>query len=98
MSMANIFGSGLVKVFDPSWKVKEVRNFNEEEQAAIERAEVRPSEYGTSVCFHMKGGGMAFIPTSNNTEAAVGQVVDMEKSELMTLERDGKEIVRVVVR
>ena len=65
------------------------RNFDAEEIAAVRKAEVVSSQYGSSVCFFMKSGGQTYIPLSNQSSLAVGDDVDLSKAKLLTLHRDG---------
>jgi len=86
--MINIFDSK--QVYGGNWEVINSRAFNEEEIAAVLRAEVVPSQYGSSVCFHMRGGGMTYIPLSNTSTLQPGDSVDIRKARLLTLHRDGQ--------
>lgn len=89
-----IFSS--LQVYGGNWAIKSSRPFDAEEIAAVSRAEVVASEYGNSVCFFMKSGGMTYIPLSNTSTLTVGDAVDITKAELLTLHRDGSEdITRV---
>lgn len=90
----NVF-SGLT-VYGGSWNVVASRNFDAEEIAAVRKAEVVSSQYGSSVCFFMKSGGQTYIPLSNQSSLAVGDDVDLSKAKLLTLHRDGDgDIMRV---
>lgn len=92
--MANVFDS--LQKYGDSWKVVASRNFSEEEIGAVKSAEVVTSEYGNSVCFFMKGGGMTYIPLSNQSSLAPGDKIDMSSAKLLTLHRDGSgDITRV---
>lgn len=92
----NIF-SGL-QVYGGSWSVKDSRNFDAEEIALVDRAEVVASNYGNSVCFFMKSGGQTYIPLSNDSTLAVGDTVDVSKAILLTLQRDGNDdITRIQI-
>lgn len=88
MSM-NVFDS--LQVYGGSWNVKSTRAFAPEEIAAVSRAEVVASEYGSSVCFHMIGGGMTFIPLSRDSNLCVGDSVNLSEAKIVTLERDGND-------
>lgn len=78
------------------WIVKNRRNFNEEEINSIASAVVVPSQYGNSVQFNMVGGGMTFIPLSNQSVKAVGEKVDVANAKLITLSKPGEDdILRV---
>lgn len=47
-----------------------------------------------SMCFTMDNGRQRFIPLSRDSELEVGDHVDPETVEVITLERDGEEIYR----
>lgn len=92
----NIFGS--LRVYAGKWMQKASRAFSDEEIAAVESAHVVDSQYGSSVCFLMKGGGQTFIPLSNTSSLAVGDSVDLHKAQLLTLGREGDaDIYRVYI-
>lgn len=83
----NIFGS--LRVYAGKWMVKASRSFTQEEIDAVDHASVVDSQYGSSVCFFMKGGGQTFIPLSTNSSLGIGDDVDLSKASLITLERAG---------
>lgn len=90
----NIFSQ--LQVYASKWNLKASRNFEREEIAAVSEAEVVPSQYGNSVCFHMVSGGKTFIPLSSDSNLTVGDIVDLSKAKLLTLEKDGEsDILRV---
>jgi hypothetical protein len=90
----NIFSS--LRVYAGKWAVKMSRAFTSEEKAAVASAVVVASQYGNSVCFTMVGGGQTFIPLSQNSSLRVGESVDLEKAQLLTLEKAGEaDILRV---
>ena len=92
--MSNVFQT-LTK-YAGNWAVINRRDFNDEEKAAVKSATVVSSQYGSSVCFMMASGGQTYIPVSRDSNLAVGDTVDLNKVELLTLHRDGDEdIVRV---
>ena len=92
----NIFAS--LKVYAGKWSEKETREFSAEEVAAITMAVVVPSQYGNSVQFIRRDGGMSFIPLDQNANAGVGEVIDLTKAKLVTLEKEGEaDIYRVRV-
>lgn len=92
----NIFSS--LKTYTGKWAVKARRAFDAEEVAAIERAEVVASQYGNSVCFFMKAGTKAYIPLAQDSELAIGDIVDINKAELLTLTKSGEsDIYRVSI-
>lgn len=84
----NIFNS--LRVYAGKWSEKSRRNFSAEEVAAVESAVVVPSQYGSSVQFNMVGGGITFIPLSQNSTLGVGAKVDLSKAQLLTLEKSGE--------
>lgn len=90
----NIFAS--LKVYAGKWSEKEAREFSAEEIEAIAMAVVVPSQYGNSVQFIRKEGGMSFIPLDQNSNAGVGEMIDLTKAKLVTLEKEGEaDIYRV---
>ena len=90
----NIFSA--LKVYVGKWNVKNRRKFTDDEIQAVESAKVVDSQYGQSVCFMMKGGGMTFIPLDQNSSKATGDEVDLTQASLVTLEKQGEfDIYRV---
>ena len=84
----NIFST--LKSYATPWVESARRNFSEEEKSAIESTKVVDSEYGLSVCFMMKAGGMTFIPLSNNSTKGIGESVDLNQCKLLTLSKQGE--------
>lgn len=80
-----------LRLYAGKWSVSNSRNFTAEEIDAVERATVVASEYGNSVCFVMKAGGMTFIPLSTNSTKGVGEAISLKDSKLLTLSQPGKE-------
>lgn len=96
ISMMNIFAS--LRMYAGKWNVKEERPFSAEEIAAVESATVVPSQYGSSVCFTMVGGGQTYIPLSQDSSLGVGDSVDIREAKLLTLSKAGEEdIYRVSI-
>ena len=90
----NIFSS--LQVYAGKWAVKARRVFNQEEIAAVTKAEVVASQYGNSVCFFLANGGQSYIPLAQDSELSVGDTVDLSKAHLLTLEKVGEsDIYRV---
>ena len=85
----NIFNA--LKIYAGKWAEKEVRPFSPEEIAAVDTAKVVESEYGSSVCFMMKAGGMTYVPLDQNSSLAVDSLVDLTKAQLVTLCRPGEQ-------
>ena len=92
----NIFSS--LRVYAGKWEVKSIRGFTEEEIKAVVQAVVVPSQYGNSVQFTMAGGGLTFIPLDQNSNLGSGEIVDLTKAKLTTLEKSGEaDIYRVTI-
>lgn len=92
----NIFAN--LRVYADKWSVKEVRDFTPEEIAQVIQAVVVPSQYGSSVQFTMVGGGLTYIPLDQNSNLAVGELVDLTKAKITTLSKSGEaDIHRVTV-
>lgn len=92
----NIFES--LKWYAPKWEVKNSREFTPEEIRSVVNAVVVPSQYGNSVQFAMAGGGMTFIPLSQDSTLTVGEVVDLNRARLLTLSKRGEaDIFRVEI-
>lgn len=93
--MSNIFSS-LKKLYAAPWNVKETRKMNAEEISAVASATVVSGQYGNSVCFVMKNGGMGYIQCTNDSVSPVGTVLDVNNIDLVTLCKQGEaDIVRV---
>lgn len=92
----NIFGT--LRTYSGKWSLKSSRKFEEEEINAVSKAEVVPSAYGNSVCFFMKSGGNKYIALSNDATVGVGEVINLNKARLLTLEKQGEpDILRVKI-
>lgn len=90
----NIFSA--LRVYAGKWSEKDARAFAPEEIAAVGKAEVVESQYGFSVCFMMKAGGQSYIPLDQNSALGIGDIVDLTKAQLVTLQKQGeKDIYRV---
>lgn len=79
-----------LRLYAGKWSVKESRSFTADEISAVDHATVVVSEYGNSVCFFMKAGGMSFIPLSNSSTKGVGESIDLQSSRLLTLSKQGE--------
>ena len=90
----NIFSA--LRVYAGKWQMKETKKFSQEEIDLVDRAEVVDSQYGQSVCFFMKAGGMTYIPLDQNSSKATGDTVDLSQASLVTLSKQGEaDIYRV---
>ena len=79
-----------IKGLLPIWQVTKTQNFTPEEIESVERTEIVPSQYGKSVCFHMKKGGVVFIPLMSSSSKNVGESIDMATAKILTLSRYGE--------
>lgn len=86
--MANIFAS--LRQYAGKWAVKGSRSFTEEEINAVASNQVVASQYGSSLCFFMKNGGMTFIPLSNTCTKGIGESIDLASAKLVTLGKEGE--------
>jgi hypothetical protein len=87
-----------VKIYASSWNVVNQRPLAAEEIAAVERTEVTSSQFGLSVCFHMKSGGRAYIPLTQDATATVGSAIDLSKAQVVELSKSGEEnITRISI-
>lgn len=92
----NIFNS--LKKYAEKWRETDCRPFSANEIAEVSSATVVESQYGYSVCFMMREGGMTFIPLDQNSSCALGSKIDLAKAELVTLSKSGEDdIYRVRV-
>ena len=92
--MANIFS--FFFQYAGKWAVKSSRAFTADEINAVSSTQIVASQYGNSLCFFMKNGGMTFIPMSNTSTKGVGESVDLTKAQLVTLGKEGEnDIYRV---
>lgn len=89
----NIFST--LTNYGQKWNQVSSRKFTQEEIDSVSSAYVVPSEYGCSVCFVMKTGGVTYIPLSQNSTKGSGEEIDLTQATLVTLERQGTEIQRV---
>lgn len=86
--MLNIFST--LQQYAGKWNVVSSREFNEEEINSVAKAVVVASQYGNSVCFHMKSGAKTFIPLSSDSTLTVGESVDLTKAKLLRLSKPGE--------
>lgn len=90
----NIFSA--LRIYAGKWNETASRAFSSDEISAVESATVVDSQYGQSVCFVMKTGGMTFIPLDQNSTKATGDAVDLSHASLVTLSKQGEaDIYRV---
>lgn len=78
------------------WHEKSVSKFSQEDINMVASATVVDSNYGKSVCFVMRSGGMHYIPLDNNSDVSVGSQVDLTTAQVVVLEKHGeKDIQRI---
>ena len=90
----NLF-SGL-RVYGGKWAEKASRKFTQDELALVIKAQVVESQYGNSCCFFMANGTTMYVPMSTDSKSGVGDIVNLYKAEIVTLEKAGeKDIQRI---
>lgn len=91
--MLNVFDS--IPSYYGNWKEVSRRKFSDAEKAAVVSNTITRGDYGLSVAFSMVSGVVKYIPLSNRSSKTEGQSVDIETLSLVTLERDGKQALRI---
>lgn len=90
------FFDGLKKYASKSWSIKNERYFTEEEKNMVSDAIIVSSHYGKIVQFNMKVGKPCFITCSSDSILEVGDHVDINHAEIVTMWKDGfDDIVRI---
>jgi hypothetical protein len=84
----NIFSN--LRVYAGKWSVVETRAFTDEEVSQVSQAVIVPSQYGNSVQFTMRSGGLTYIPLDQNSDCSIGEVIDLTKAKLITLTKKGE--------
>ena len=85
-----------IKVYATGWAVKSTNKISAADVSAVEKAVVTDSKFGKSVCFYLKSGGQVFHPVAQDSQLSVGQTVDLNAVEVLTLEKSGEEdIIRI---
>ena len=80
-----------LKKYQDTWEEVSREQFDAEDIASIESAEVVPSQWGLSVKITYVSGDVSFLPISQRVEEPViGQQVDPAKCFLVTLRRGAK--------
>ena len=92
--MASIFDT--LRDYAAQYSVDDRRDFTPSEIAEVSSAKVVVSQFGLSVCFYMKNGCQKYIPLSRDSVACEGDSVDVTKSKLLHLSKNGQDpILRV---
>ena len=90
----NLF-SGL-RVYGGKWAEKASRKFTQDELALVTKAQVVESQYGNSCCFFMANGTTMYVPMSTDSKSGVGDIINLNEAEIVTLEKTGeKDIQRI---
>lgn len=90
----NLF-SGL-RVYGGKWAEKSSRKFTQDELALVTKAQVVESQYGNSCCFFMANGTTMYVPMSTDSKSGVGDIINLNEAEIVTLEKAGeKDIQRI---
>lgn len=90
----NLFSS--LRVYGGKWAEKASRKFTQDELALVTKAKVVESQYGNSCCFFMANGTTMYVPMSTDSKSGVGDIIDLNEAEIVTLEKAGeKDIQRI---
>ena len=90
----NLF-SGL-RVYGGKWAEKASRKFTQDELALVTKAKVVESQYGNSCCFFMANGTTMYVPMSTDSKSGVGDIINLNEADIVTLEKVGeKDIQRI---
>lgn len=78
------------------WIITSSRPFTEDEIMAVSSNRVVKSQYGLSVEFTMKKGGVTYIPLYRGSDDLIGAEIDLHIAEIFTLSKEGeKNIYRI---
>lgn len=78
------------------WKITNSRSFTQEEISEVTDTRVVKSQYGLSVEFSMKKGGVSYIPIAGKDIISIGAKVNLHTAKILTLSKDGeKDIYRI---
>ena len=78
------------KIYGGRWSVKSSRMLSQEEKNLVFKAQVVDSQYGNSCCFFMKNGTSIYVPMSTDATSGVGDIVNLDSLEVVTLEKPGE--------
>lgn len=80
------------------WKISNSRHLTNEEISAISSNRVVKSQYGLSVEFSMKKGGVTYIPLLKNDKLSENTEINLHDAKILTLSKEGeKDIYRIDV-
>lgn len=88
--MENVFNT---KTVYGAWQIANEREFNEAEKNAVRSATVIKSDYGKSVMFFMKNGGIVYIPVGRESvdSVEVGKSYDINDMRYLKLTKPGSD-------
>ena len=90
----NLFSS--LRVYGGKWAEKASRKFTQDELALVTKAQVVEAQYGNSCCFFMANGTTMYVPMSTDSKSGVGDIINLNEAEIVTLEKAGeKDIQRI---
>lgn len=83
--------------FIDEWTVTEVSALEQCDKNILREVVTTVSELetGISACFYLKKGGRFYIPMDRDAKVGIGDVLDMDKIKIKTLEKRGEKISRV---
>jgi len=89
-----------LRLYRGKWEESGRSGFSASDIEAVASATVVASDFGHSVCFMLKSGGMKFMPVSNTSKPTeVGESVDLTKATVITLSREGDaDIERIEIK
>lgn len=84
------------KYVSTEWIITSSRPFTDEEIMAVSSNRVVKSQYGLSVEFTMKRGGVTYIPLLRNCKIIENAEIDLREAKILTLSKEGeKDIYRI---
>lgn len=89
-----------LRLYRGKWEESGRSAFSAEDINEVASATVVASDFGHSVCFMLKSGGMKFMPVSNTSKPTqVGDKVNLENATVITLSREGDaDIQRIEIK
>lgn len=80
------------------WRISNSRHLTNEEISAISSNRVVKSQYGFSVEFSMKKGGVVYLPLLNKNKLSENAEINLHDAKILTLSKEGeKDIYRIDV-
>lgn len=78
------------------WTLKACAEMSPSDKKMVKTAEVVSSAYGKSVLFHLVSGAKCYFPVSNDCDPAIGQHVNVDDIEVLTLAKAGQDDITKV--